>query len=133
MNSEQSNGGNKRIDNAQIKQAIEGSIAHWERMLYYAQRQIQAGRVNRCPHPQEMQVVLGEMWGGDDCPLCELFSDSCVRCPLSQGMSTGSCCVEWRSVERADTWGEWVEAAHKMLALLEKIRDKEEKRNELHR
>ena len=33
--------------------------------------------------------------------------------------------IEWHSVERADTWGEWVEAAHEMLALLEKIRDKE--------
>ena len=117
MNSEQLNGGNKRIDSAQIKQAIKDSIAHWKRMIAYAEQRQVFGRAS----PQEMKGTLGEMWRGDDCPLCELFSDSCVRCPLSRGMFTGSCCIEWLSVERAITWGEWVEAAHEMLALLEKI------------
>ena len=113
----------KRINNAQIKQAIKDSIAHWERMIAYAQRQ----RASVCPSPREMLAALGEMWSSNDCPLCKLFSDGCRHCPLCDRYLY-TCCTEWTDVAHADTWGEWVEAAHELLKLLKKIREKEGKK-----
>ena len=116
----------KRIIAYAEEKAIKDSITHWKRMIAYAKQQ----PVGAYPSEITMRKAIGESWTGFDCPLCNLYTDECKPCPLSV---QNKCPPEWYNVANANTWEEWAEEAHEMLALLEKIREKEEKRNELHR
>lgn len=95
-------------------EALRGSIAHWERMIEWVERQPHYNK----PDIGDMWSEIHEDWRGASCDLCLLYNPNCgicTRCPLGPR----GCCDEWKAVDRSDTWLDWLVAANVMLARLE--------------
>jgi len=72
-----------------------------------------------------MYFEIKESWHGNQCALCALFgANDCTGCPLHD---TDQNCNEsgspWCHVAYRPRWGEWAEAAKKMLDALIKLKD----------
>jgi hypothetical protein len=104
------------------RQAIEVSIAHWERMIAWAKMEPE----EEPPAEGYMRARLGENWYSYSCALCKMFGHpsqagicGSVSCPLAlmgqKCSDDGSC---WESVSEAATWREWISHARRMLGLL---------------
>ncbi len=106
------------------QELIKKSIAHWERMYKWVEKQKPDDII--CAY--KMVDAIGECWSGKHCPLClEYFrfntedNGDCTRCPLfkaGHGCEAGP----WIDVNCAFTWGEWLEAAQKMIKTLEELK-----------
>ena len=57
-----------------VRKAVKDSIAHWERMIAYAEKQALTER----PSGITMKIDIGEVWTGFDCSLCNLFKNCLV-------------------------------------------------------
>jgi hypothetical protein len=111
-----------------VKEAIEKSIEHWEKMIAFAETLPQEER----PCYYKMLIGIGEDWHGGHCPLCEIFTVSidedgtreveCTKCPLNTGWK-GCNQVDspWKRVNNSLTWKEWLIRAKEMLAVLKEL------------
>jgi hypothetical protein len=89
-----------------LRAAVVASIAHWNRMIAYAQKQKPRGTAMW----ESMNRALHEDWFSDDCPLCTLFySGSCADCPITPNCNRESSL--WNRVIMARTWATWLERA----------------------
>ena len=117
-----------------LKKALDESLKHWERMLRWADKQPLDTPVS-CV---EMKEDIGEIWTGDDCPLCKIFdeSENDILCELRQlrlicplYAKFGVCGVSgdvnpnlWHTVSTSATWGDWVVNAKKFYSQLESLK-----------
>jgi hypothetical protein len=112
------------------EQAIRESIAHWDRMIAWAENQPVDGRRFRTA----MQDQIGESWYGEHCALCREFyveqDDECESaegdvfecsdCPIVLG-GNRKCMIYgsiWGNLDTCKTWGEWLTAAREMRGML---------------
>lgn len=106
-------------------QAIKDSIAHWERMIKWAEQRM----VNFSS--DMMFQSLGEDWYADHCSLCRgyykedgnTYEESCGYCPLYKHV--GKACNEashvWVKFTLLLPKRKWINNAKKMLKLLEAL------------
>lgn len=106
------------------QQFIEESVEHWERMIEWASQRDPEEQVSACL----MKILLQEDWYSRSCPLCRRFlflgDGDCSDCPLRAvfGECDNPCSLNaWIDVAKAETWGEWLEAAEVMLLQLKVI------------
>lgn len=105
------------------KQAKRDCIAHWKRMIAWAEKQ----NKDDTSDTYHMRRAIGEHWKGDYCAYCGLFckrnAHCCVGCPL---YAAGYECMApgnpWWSVEVSCTWKTWLVAARHMLAVLRRVK-----------
>ena len=111
------------LDSTEHK-AIVDSIEHWERMIAWAEKQDPGDLVSS----DDMLVGIGEIWGGADCPLCQLARvearDSCFLCTL--GCTHGHCNAQrsanaWSDDKMARHWKDWLMHARRMLVQLKSL------------
>lgn len=111
------------------QQAIEESIAHWERMIELVEKYCEK---DEPPSPWDMYKLIGEGWGGGYCPLCQQYSFRygiwvyCFHCPLF--IKYGPCTDldsqnAWHRVTYSSTWAEWLTNAQIMLEQLKSLRE----------
>lgn len=101
-----------------LKEALEDSIAHWERMIEWAKRQPPEKAVKYT----EMAYCINEEPNESHCALCKYSLEFCNRCLVLKYDT--SCCLLgsiYREAVSPDTWGEWAESAKLMLDLLQTI------------
>lgn len=100
--------------------ALEKSIKHWERMLAQAEKQSPLNR----PSESLFKELIEESWRGEDCPLCNLYSDNqCISCPLYlSGFWCESRNSPWKKVDRSVTWKQWIKNAEKFIKIMKKIK-----------
>jgi len=100
-------------------------IAHWEKMLAWAETQPEA----KIKDQSEMQEAIDEAWNGDYCSLCIAFTNDdteneCEACPLFlMGYECSATESPFVQVLRARTWGGWVINAKEMLKALKETLD----------
>ena len=110
------------------EQAIEHTIAHWKRMIEWAEKQPPGNTSNWVT----MKMVIGESWHAEYCPLCREFYPSCGYCPL--GEAYGPCDEglsdppaddknAWVYVRLSPTWKQWLKHARRMLQQLKSLRE----------
>jgi hypothetical protein len=93
-------------------------IAHWERMIVWAEKQSKEKRVSK----EEMLNAIGERWTSLYCDYCTVYSNICSRCPLDKMLyNCNDSPSPWRDVNNSYTWGEWVENARRFLIILEGV------------
>jgi len=108
------------------KEAIEGTIEHWKRMIAWVEKQDPKWRVDET----YMRREIGEEWRDEDCPLCTFTGNvrlHCKICPL--GIRYGRCSYntpknkknKWIKVQYSHTWGEWLENAREFLKQIESL------------
>ncbi len=106
------------------KRATAHSIKHWKRMIGWAEKENPKKPVNTTL----MRLALHEDWYAGGCLLCNFFmrekGRECNGCPLY--IVFGACASEWtmnawKNVAKAESWGEWVEAAEVMLEQLNTV------------
>ena len=101
------------------RQAIKASCEHWKRMIKWVKKQPRKDYSSR----SNMWHAIKENWRGGYCPLCKLYPNGCVDCPLAK--KYGNCSSydvnAWKSVAISFTWQEWLIAAKKMLKQLESL------------
>lgn len=105
------------------QKAIKDSIAHWERMIKWAEKQ-------DFDDISIMDYALGETTGIADCPLCSKYKtdyiNSCYICPLYKKFgvcsenSKTNFYVSAISLDRKD----WIIKAKKFLKQLESLLEK---------
>jgi len=106
------------------QQAIRESIAHWERMIAWVEKQPKIEEPDRI----EMEYQIGEDWYAKHCPLCKLYyrDELCTNCPLKA--EYGKCDNDgrnaWHLVSSSPTWAEWLRHAKKMLEQLKSLEEK---------
>ena len=113
------------------KQAINDSVAHWKRMIWWV---IEICILNplflfKRPNDEEMENIILESWYADFCPLCKKYfiknhSEECNRCPLK--IKYGECDNpknknRWIKVNKAKTWLTWLIHAFGMLRQLKSL------------
>jgi hypothetical protein len=105
------------------REAIKKSIAHWKRMIEWAQTQPIGDDADQAV----MECAIYETWTAWYCSLCHYTEDQgddmdCKFCPL---WSRGYTCVRfdspWSRVHESKSWGEWLENAKVMLKTLEDL------------
>jgi len=97
--------------------AVLKTIAHWTRMIQWAKKQPETGRVSRW----RMERKIKESWYADDCDLCALADSCCRHCILWRIPGDKNCATygsPWRTVAAQLTWGPWVRAAMVMKRML---------------
>lgn len=110
------------------QQAIEESIAHWERMIKLVEKY---GVKDNPPSSWVMYRLIGEHWGGHYCSLCRQYRFEyedwvyCFHCPLF--IEYGPCTDPdspnaWHRVAGSLTWAEWLTNARIMLEQLRSLR-----------
>jgi hypothetical protein len=104
------------------KVAIQKSIDHWKRMIFWMGTQKEWRNSQKIG--VEMMNKIGENWFGKSCPLCSLFSCKCRKCPLDYatvgrvGCGIGS---PWFRVYFSVNKKEWLKNAEEMLELLKSL------------
>lgn len=102
--------------------AIKGSIAHWKRMIAWAEQEPRNAPVSH----NQMESCINEEWHDSDCPLCKMFFDwvDCPGCPLAQkyGMCGGRGKNEWAKTDTAKTWRIWLKHARLLLKQLRSLK-----------
>lgn len=112
------------------KRIIKLTIEHWERMIKWASRRV--FHLLCKPNSNVMLKKLGEIYRGEDCPLCKeyykeyhSFNGCSNNCPM---IKIDKCCNTynslWRKVNDSKTWWGWIIMAKK---LVRKLKEYEEK------
>lgn len=87
------------------------TIDHYLKMIEYAEQQNYMDE----PDMNQMDLIIGESWGGNDCSYCKKYHTelaNCNKCPLSAGY----CCNNlWGDMSRSETWGDWIDNAYKVI------------------
>jgi hypothetical protein len=71
---------------------------------------------------ERMFLAIKETWYGEFCFICKTH-DCNITCPLT--LNNQYCCGDnalWMKMWEAKTWSEWIKAAEKFLAFIEKIK-----------
>lgn len=67
---------------------------------------------------EAMRAALGESWFDDSCPLCAICfnPNDCLGCPLlERGYSCNDENSPWWTVDRGETWCQWLYAAETLM------------------
>jgi len=101
------------------------AIAHYERMIEWAKKQNKSENPEENPCYEKMEKELGEDWYAEYCPYCQEYKNLvnyyCCDCPLQEenpikpGTESNCCDGLWLDMSRAESWGEWIEKAKKVL------------------
>ena len=105
------------------RKVIEDTVAHWEKMIAWADKQGEmwqrsAGEFGLNQNVTDMYEAIGEIPGSLHCPLCQTYK-RCTDCPLSKKF--GSCndgagnLYRDTSMERHRSWSQWTKAARTFL------------------
>lgn len=111
-------------ENAELMKLFDETIAHWERMIAWAEKQPGDNYAN----PHSMFEGIKEAWFGESCSFCRKFAKyiKCKGCPLGGG--EGCCDGLWRRVCGVSTWEKWVERAKNVLNYIKEKRDENQDR-----
>lgn len=102
----------------QIKQVREDAIAHYRRMIEWAETQPASEKVGLF----DMGVDLEETWLSECCPLCQACRTSCKYCPIAHTTGLEACeATSWHKMACSTTWGEWLIYARQLYDLLETL------------
>ena len=98
----------------------DNALAHYNKMKAYALTQPPDDMRN----PEKMKNAIGEDWGADFCPYCELRSLITKYCELApDNLCNGgpNCCGgAWVELNRSETWEEWLERVDKVIEYIGK-------------
>jgi hypothetical protein len=96
-----------------MKEIKRDALAHYDRMIKWAEKQDPKGFVNHL----FMYRDIGETWYSDYCPYCKKYP-GCEKCPLEKHKK---CCDGlWSEMNKQPTWGKWIEAAKKVRKYIKK-------------
>jgi len=104
------------------QEAIDRSIAHWERMIRWIEKQPKKEEVDIYSMVDEIDEGTGSM----DCPLCKKYQCKCDKCPLGKKFGY---CIDQGSVNSyyetylSETWDEWLRNARILLKQLKSLRE----------
>lgn len=104
----------------------EKSLAHYDRMIAWAEKQQKRGLVSGL----DMEDAIGEEWSADYCPYCLSRKSMCFGCRLNpiqvaiitdETPSAYLCCSGlWYRMFESSTCGTWVKRARKVREYIEK-------------
>lgn len=109
------------------RKAIKETLAHWKRMIEWAEYQPKNKYVNDYMMLEEIE----EDWSSDFCFLCKkyiILHNSCDLCPLTK--KYGKCNYfirdkknknKWHKVHSSTTWKEWVKNAKEFYKQIESL------------
>jgi len=107
------------------RQAINNSIAHWKRMIWWVIEICILNPFNlfRRPSYINMKLAIGEYWQAKDCALCEKYNSflNCSRCPLGKKDNCKAMGSMWRKIDLSKTWRVWFIHAVGMLRQLKSL------------
>ena len=89
------------------------ALAHYDRMIKWAEKQNPRGRVNG----YKIRGEIGEVWASYDCSYCNKYGLSCSRCPLN--LDTWCCNGLYGDMCKSKTWGTWIKRAEKVREYIE--------------
>ena len=108
------------------KTVIKKTIAHWKRMIVWAEKQNKRDRLSWAH--TNMDDELKESWGSKYCPFCKEYHN-CLACPLY--IKYGDCENSksknaWYSAAHAVTWAGWLYHAKRLLKQIESLPTEED-------
>lgn len=97
-----------------MKRLYRKSIAHYDKMIEWAEKQKPKKTTNR----KEMESEIDESWFAFDCDFCNKYNNGgfcSTECPLTKnGCYSGCCNGLWQKMNSSKTWGTFVKRAKKV-------------------